>query len=457
MNNMKRALILFVAALLAVVGWSQTMTINFKDGSVVNQNVSNINSFEITDTNQSDNGDNQGGDDSQNENPSNGKFTIARKRYNGSELKHEYLYEPEEAYLDDARYEEKHYKTNLDSRFFIWYKGGSIEIIFKFRQYGVSYAATEFKKGFNKFGNESVDINYYPSNNTKTYESEPKSGKVSVIENDGEYITLGFDNYKIVGEKYIEEDDWEELVINGRLSFKIKVEGDYKYDNPCPDDNHPHAIDLGIGTKWSCCNVGAKAPSGCGNTYPWGVTSDEHIYIWNRYRERGYDERWYGYVDNSYWGLENYQYYDESTKQYIYIGNDISGTQYDVAYTKWGENWRMPSENDFLNLFNKCDITVTHLNGTYCYKLKGPNGNIIYLPSGLNDDYTYLLNSKYSPGSPEYAHYWTSTFLYDKYACSAYIRYSGVDSPISTIINRPPQDQGTTRYLGLPVRPIYSK
>ena len=27
----------------------------------------------------------------------------------------------------------------------------------------------------------------------------------------------------------------------------------------CPDDNHPHAIDLGLpsGTKWACCNVGA--------------------------------------------------------------------------------------------------------------------------------------------------------------------------------------------------------
>ena len=39
---------------------------------------------------------------------------------------------------------------------------------------------------------------------------------------------------------------------------------DYPLDHggflSCPDDNHPHAIDLGLpsGTKWACCNVGAS-------------------------------------------------------------------------------------------------------------------------------------------------------------------------------------------------------
>ena len=64
---MKRSIILFATALLVMVGWSQTMTINFKDGSVVNQNVSNITSFEITGDKQ-DNNDNQSGDDNQGDN-----------------------------------------------------------------------------------------------------------------------------------------------------------------------------------------------------------------------------------------------------------------------------------------------------------------------------------------------------------------------------------------------------
>ena len=44
----------------------------------------------------------------------------------------------------------------------------------------------------------------------------------------------------------------------------------------CPDDHHPHAIDLGLpsGTKWCCCNVGASTPEGYGGYYAWGETSE---------------------------------------------------------------------------------------------------------------------------------------------------------------------------------------
>ena len=45
----------------------------------------------------------------------------------------------------------------------------------------------------------------------------------------------------------------------------------------CPDDNHPHAIDLGLpsGTKWACCNVGADTPEGYGGYYAWGETEEK--------------------------------------------------------------------------------------------------------------------------------------------------------------------------------------
>ena len=37
----------------------------------------------------------------------------------------------------------------------------------------------------------------------------------------------------------------------------------------CPDDHHPHWIDLGLpsGTKWACCNVGASKPEDYGDYY----------------------------------------------------------------------------------------------------------------------------------------------------------------------------------------------
>ncbi|MBQ3632221.1 MAG: hypothetical protein II949_13470 [Prevotella sp.] len=35
----------------------------------------------------------------------------------------------------------------------------------------------------------------------------------------------------------------------------------------CPDDHHPHWIDLGIGTQWRCCNEGASTPEQYGGCY----------------------------------------------------------------------------------------------------------------------------------------------------------------------------------------------
>ena len=42
----------------------------------------------------------------------------------------------------------------------------------------------------------------------------------------------------------------------------------------CPDDRHPHMIDLGLpsGTLWSCCNEGAHTPADYGDHYAWGET-----------------------------------------------------------------------------------------------------------------------------------------------------------------------------------------
>lgn len=74
-----------------------------------------------------------------------------------------------------------------------------------------------------------------------------------------------------------------------RLYGYVKYAGDteYVYDEPhdyplkhsthtCPDDHHPHMIDLGLpsGTKWACCNAGASKPEDYGGYYEWGQIAD---------------------------------------------------------------------------------------------------------------------------------------------------------------------------------------
>jgi len=122
----------------------------------------------------------------------------------------------------------------------------------------------------------------------------------------------------------------------------------------CPDNNHPHIIDLGLpsGTKWACCNVDANKPEDYGGYYAWGETSTKTEY-----------------------SPSNYRY------EKVNLGNDISGTQYDVAHVKWGGKWQMPTKEQINELDDNCKYEWTTLNGVKGGKFTGPNGNSIFLPA----------------------------------------------------------------------------
>lgn len=118
----------------------------------------------------------------------------------------------------------------------------------------------------------------------------------------------------------------------------------------CPDDNHPHAIDLGIGTLWACCNVDADSPLQTGGYYAWGETEPK-----------------------DYYGMSNHLAKDVKT--------DIASTSRDVAHVKWGDKWRMPSEAQIQELKDKCKYQWVVIDGVYGGMFTGPNGNSIFMPA----------------------------------------------------------------------------
>ena len=132
------------------------------------------------------------------------------------------------------------------------------------------------------------------------------------------------------------------------------------YDLICPDDNHPHMIDLGLpsGLKWSCCNLGASKPEEYGSYYAWGETSTK-----------------------TYYSLNNYEHYNQKDKTWTYLGAHINGTEYDAARTNWGAPWRMHKIYEWLEIKNKCTIQETVHNGTCGIKVKGLNGKCIFIPA----------------------------------------------------------------------------
>ena len=119
------------------------------------------------------------------------------------------------------------------------------------------------------------------------------------------------------------------------------------------------AVDLGLPskTKWASCNVGATKPEEYGGYYAWGETEEKEVY----------DESTYKYYQND---------------EYVNLGSDISGTEYDVAHVKWGGNWRMPTKEECKELIDNCTSEWTTLNGVKGRKFTSNiNGNSIFLPA----------------------------------------------------------------------------
>lgn len=155
---------------------------------------------------------------------------------------------------------------------------------------------------------------------------------------------------------------------NGWKNFVNIVET--KNNETCPDENHPHMIDLGLpsGTKWACCNVGASTPEQYGNYYAWGETQPKSVYNDVTYSYyTGQDTDGDGWIDINF--------------SVVNIGSDIAGTSYDAATANWGAPWRMPSLTQIKELRDNATFTWTTQNGVLGRKFTGPNGGTIFLPA----------------------------------------------------------------------------
>lgn len=199
----------------------------------------------------------------------------------------------------------------------------------------------------------TLGINEKSVHVTKTYDTYGlRKGE------DGEYIDISIIYYFITSHGsrqtyFVELEPYAIKIDQGLLT--------------CPDNHHPHAIDLGLpsGTKWCCMNVGATSPEGYGGYYAWGETEEKSVY-----------EEW------------TYSYY--SGKNYVLgncipvgtdIGSDIAGTPYDVAHVRMGGSWRMPTEGQLREVIDNCIRKWSVLNDVYGILVVGPNGGQVFFPA----------------------------------------------------------------------------
>lgn len=156
-------------------------------------------------------------------------------------------------------------------------------------------------------------------------------------------------------------------------------------------------VDLGLSVLWAAYNVGASSPEEYGGYYAWGETSTKSDYTWENYI---YREKYY-YDDDWYWVGK-------------FIGNEISGTSYDVAHVQWGGGARMPTLAEVEELVDNCTFTGGSYNGVEGSYVTGPNGNSIFLPFAGNRDFDGL------GYEGDYGYFWSGTYYDGYYGIGAY-------------------------------------
>ena len=208
----------------------------------------------------------------------------------------------------------------------------------------------------------------------------------------------------------------------------------------CPDDHHPHLIDLGLpsGTKWACCNVDTdhpenQSPTNYGGYYAWGETETKSVYNDVIYLySTGVDNNGDGWYDDYHSDTGTYGVWQN-------LGSDIAGTQYDVAHVKWGGSWVMPSYDQQTELEENCTYEWTSENGVNGGKFTSKkNGASIFLPAA-----GVRCESDLSDAGSE-GRYWSST-QYPSGADVAYYLYFGSDGAYAS---------GYFRGYGFAVRPV---
>ena len=191
----------------------------------------------------------------------------------------------------------------------------------------------------------------------------------------------------------------------------------------CPDNKHPHLIDLGLpsGTLWSCCNVDAKRPQDNGGYYSWGETETKSQY-----------------------DISTYSHYD-TTNRYHHLGYDISGTNYDVAHVKWKGNWKMPNSDQFNEILSNCDYEFTTVGGVQGIKFTGTNGGKIFFPNSGAYSGTTLSNDG------TFGQMWASSVPRNvnlSFGPADVFLYNQADGSARVIV--------VNRYHGFTVRPVQS-
>ena len=122
--------------------------------------------------------------------------------------------------------------------------------------------------------------------------------------------------------------------------------------------SHNALVDLGLSVLWADCNVGANSPEELGARFAWGETAQKTYYTKENYQLNGKYNSW-------------------GARKKLDAADD-------AAHVNWGGDWRMPTKEEYAELFKNCEWADTTINGVegflFTSKVPGYTSNSIFLP-----------------------------------------------------------------------------
>ena len=164
-------------------------------------------------------------------------------------------------------------------------------------------------------------------------------------------------------------------------------------------------VDLGLpsGLKWATCNVGASSPEQAGLYFAWGETT--------------------GYTSEQVTsGVREFNEDEYNAGPAASISTNLTLEQ-DAAHVNMGGNWRMPTEAEYQELLDNCNIVMTDdYNGTgvagkvFTSKV---NGKSVFFPT-VGDCQDSSVNNVGSDG-----YYWSASWNSSILAWHLDLSYNG--------------------------------
>ena len=201
--------------------------------------------------------------------------------------------------------------------------------------------------------------------------------------------------------------------------------------DPSAGGDHEY-VDLGLpsGLLWATCNVGADAPEDYGDYFAWGETQPKDTYNWSTYQ----------YCNGSFNTMT--KYCSNSNVGYNGFTDNLTTLlpEDDAATVNWGGAWRMPTYDEWEELYQNTTVTWTTQNGVNGRLFTASNGNSLFLPAAGYRDNSSL------HGAGIFGLYWSSS-LHTAYSNGAFYFYFYPDDYYISYV---------ARYMGHSVRAVRS-